>query len=57
MKPDDALVKRGLPGNSRARVLSEPGKQYAAYFFGGESAQPLLAIPEGEYYAECLLGN
>ena len=54
MKPDDALVKRGLPGNSRARVLSEPGKQYAAYFFGGESAKPLLAMPAGEYYAEWL---
>ena len=54
MKPDDALVKRGLPENTRARVLSEPGKQYAAYFFGGESAKPILAIPAGEYYAEWL---
>jgi len=54
MKPDDALVKGGLPGNTRGRVLSEPGKQYTAYFFGGESAKPLLAIPAGEYYAEWL---
>jgi hypothetical protein len=48
------LVKRGLSGNSRGRVLSEPGKQYAVYFFGGESAKPLLAIPTGKYHAEWL---
>ena len=33
-------------------MLSEPGKQYAVYFFGGPSAKPSLALPAGEYTAE-----
>jgi hypothetical protein len=54
MKPDEALLKAGLPTNGRARVLSEPGRQYAAYFFGGPSATPSLALPAGQYKAEWL---
>jgi hypothetical protein len=54
MKPDESLVKGGLPAKGRSRVLSEPGKQYAVYFFGGPSAKPLLALPAGEYMAEWL---
>jgi hypothetical protein len=54
MKPDEGVVKGGLPAKCRARVLSEPGKQYATYFFGGPSAKPLLALPAGEYTAEWL---
>jgi len=54
MKPDEALVKGGLPKNGRARTLSEPGKQYGIYFFGGPSAKPLLTIPAGKYQAEWL---
>ena len=54
MKPDQDLVKGGLPAKGRARVLSEPGKQYAAYFFDGLSAKPLLALPAGEYTVEWL---
>ena len=34
------------------RVLSEPGKQYAVYFFGGKTAKPSLALPKGSYTAE-----
>jgi hypothetical protein len=52
MKPDESLVKGGLPPKGRARVLSEPGKQYALYFFGGKSAKPKLALPKGTYTAE-----
>jgi hypothetical protein len=52
MKPDEHLVKGGLPEKCRARVLSEPGKQYAVYLFGGKSAKPLLALPEGKFNAE-----
>ena len=54
MKPDEAFVKSGLPARGRARVLSEPGKQYAVYFFGGPSAKPSLALPAGKYQAEWL---
>jgi hypothetical protein len=54
MNPDKDVVKGGLPAKGRARVLSEPGKQYAVYFFGGSTAKPLLALPAGEYTAEWL---
>lgn len=52
MKPDETLLKGGLPEKGRGRVLSEPGKQYALYLFGGKSAKPQLALPEGRYKAE-----
>ena len=52
MKPDREVVKGGLIGDGRVRVLSEPGRQYAAYFFGGGIAKPSLALPFGQYQAE-----
>jgi hypothetical protein len=54
MKPDEALLKGSLSAKGRARVLSEPGKQYAVYFFGGPSVKPSLALPAGKYQAEWL---
>src|SRR5262249_42957047 len=54
MKPDSTVVKGGLPGKGRARVLAEPGKQYAIYLFGGTEAKLELALPEGKYRAEWL---
>jgi hypothetical protein len=54
MKPDDGVIKGGLPGKGRARVLAEPGKQYAAYLFGGPEARLELALPKGSYRAEWL---
>lgn len=52
MKPDATTVKGGLPAKGRVTVLSEPGKQYAFYFFGGDTAKPQLALPTGRYQAE-----
>jgi hypothetical protein len=52
MKPDETALKGGLPPKGRARVLSEPGKQYAVYLFGGKAAKPSLALPDGRYTAE-----
>jgi hypothetical protein len=52
MEPDEALVKGGLPAKGRARVLAEPGKQYALYLFGGPSARLELALPAGTYKAK-----
>lgn len=52
MKPDEAVVKGGLPAKGRARVLSEPGRQYAVYLFGGPEAKLSLALPVGTYVAE-----
>jgi Cellulase (glycosyl hydrolase family 5) len=52
MKPDKDVVKAGLPPKSRARVLSEAGKQYAIYLHGGLEVKLSLALPEGHYKAE-----
>jgi hypothetical protein len=52
MKPDEAFVKSGLPGKGRARILSEPGRQYAVYLFGGPSGKLSLDLPAGKYNAE-----
>jgi hypothetical protein len=52
MKPDDVAMRGGLPPNGRVRVLSEPGQQYAAYVFGGPTANLSLALPAGRYQAE-----
>jgi hypothetical protein len=52
MKPEEGFIKGGLPEKGRARVLSQPGKQYAVYFFGGKGAKPQLALPEGKYRAD-----
>ncbi len=52
MKPDDEVVKGRLPPKGRARVLAEPGKQYAIYLFGGPEATLKLALPAGRYQAE-----
>jgi hypothetical protein len=52
MKPDSGVVKGGLPPKSRARVLSEEGKQYALYLFGGPEVKLLLALPKGNYKTE-----
>jgi hypothetical protein len=52
MKPDVTLVKGGLPPKGRARALSEPGRQYAVYLFGGPEANLALALPAGRYNAE-----
>jgi hypothetical protein len=52
MRPDEGVVKGGLPAKGRARVLSEPGEQYAVYLFGGPEAKLELALPKGDYRAE-----
>jgi hypothetical protein len=54
MKQDDTVVKGGLPAKGRARVLAEPGKQYAVYLFGGPSARLELALPAGTYKTQWL---
>ncbi len=51
MKPAQDVVKGGLPPKGRARVLAEPGRQYAAYLFGGPEAKLALALPAGSYNA------
>jgi hypothetical protein len=54
MKPDNALLKGGLPEKAHASVLAEPGQQYAIYIFGGGEARPMLELPAGDYKVEWL---
>lgn len=49
MRPDPDFIKGGVPPKGRVHVLSEPGKQYAAYFFGGPEAKVSVALPNGKY--------
>jgi hypothetical protein len=49
MKPHQEAVA-GLPEGVRARVLAEPGRQYAIYIFGGVRASLTLKdLPQGRY--------
>lgn len=52
MKPDNTLIKGGLPKETRAYVLSEVGKQYAIYLLHGNQVNLSLSLPTGVYHVE-----
>jgi hypothetical protein len=52
MKPDNSVIKGGLPEKAKAYALVEPGKQYAIYLFGGTQANLALELPRGRYTVE-----
>jgi hypothetical protein len=52
MGPAQNAICRPLPQGIRARVLAEPGHQYAVYVFGGRQAPLAFSLPEGGYRAE-----
>jgi hypothetical protein len=52
MAPADKVVTGGVPPKATARVLAEPGRQYAVYLNGGTKADLTLELPKGEYTAE-----
>jgi hypothetical protein len=54
MRPDQTTIRGGVPSGGRARVLSEPGRQYAVYLFGGNQADLQLDVPAGSYRVEWL---
>lgn len=54
MAPDSSVVTGGVPEGATARVLTEPGKQYALYLHGGTQANLELALPAGSYAFEWL---
>lgn len=50
MKPDNSIIKGGVPAGATARVLAEPGKACAIYMHGGTQATALrLDLPPGLY--------
>jgi hypothetical protein len=52
MQPDNAVIKKGVPSDAAAYVLSEQGAQYAVYIRGGSQADLVMDIPKGSYIAE-----
>jgi hypothetical protein len=52
MKPNRSFISGGLPAKSRAHVLSETGKQYAAYILRGNQVNLLVTLPAGAYAVE-----
>ena len=52
MRPDDSVVKSGVPAKATARALVEPGRAYAVYVRGGTQAPLTIELPSGSYKAE-----
>ena len=48
-RPDSNLLSKASLQPAEARVLAEPGKQYAAYFYGALPATFELMLPAGSY--------
>ena len=54
MKPDDSVIKGGIPDKATARALVQKGCAYAVYINGGNKADLVLDLPKGKYKAEWL---
>lgn len=54
MKPDNSVVKGGLPQKATARALVETGRSYAIYINGGSEAALVVELPAGSYKAQWL---
>ncbi|MHC4167146.1 MAG: hypothetical protein ACYSWQ_09335, partial [Planctomycetota bacterium] len=52
MKPDNSVIKGGVPAKGRAWALTEPGRAYAIYLAGRGPTQLILELPEGEYRSD-----
>lgn len=50
MKPDNSIIRK-TPPKARAKALTEPGRQYALYIFGGTQGELVLALPPGKLKA------
>lgn len=52
MRPDNSVIKGGVPEGAVARALVDPGNSYAVYVKGGSKANLVLDMPAGRYRAE-----
>jgi len=52
MKPDNSIIKGGIPEKATARALVENGRAYAIYINGGNEAQLQVELPKGKYAAD-----
>jgi hypothetical protein len=49
LRPNNAMIKSGLPEKAKAYALAEHGRQYALYIFGGPQSELGLDIPAANY--------
>ncbi len=49
MKPDNSIIKAGIPNKATASALVQPGKGYAIYINGGNQSELVVDLPRGEY--------
>ena len=54
MRPDNSVIKGGVPDNATALALVERGRAYAIYINGDTKADLMVALPTGKYKAEWL---
>jgi hypothetical protein len=52
MKPDNSVIKGGIPDKATARALVQIGRAYAIYIKGGNEAKLIVKLPKGTYRAE-----
>ena len=52
MRPENSVIKAGVPAKATARALVEPGRAYAIYINGGSEAKLAVELPKGSYSAE-----
>jgi hypothetical protein len=52
MKPDNSVIKGGVPEKGRAWALVEPGRAYAIYVVGRGPVELTLELPSGVFRAE-----
>ena len=52
MKPDNSIIKGGIPDKATARALIQIGHAYAIYIKGGNEANLIVELPKGNYRAE-----
>jgi hypothetical protein len=52
MRPDNSVIKGGIPEKATVRALVRAGQAYAIYINGGNEAKLILELPKGNYRAE-----
>lgn len=52
MKPDNSVIKGGVPDKATAHALVQVGRAYAIYINGGSEAKLIVELPKGTYRAE-----
>jgi len=52
MKPDNSIIKGGIPEKATTRALVQNGRAYAIYINGGGQAHLQIELPKGDYKAE-----